>query len=147
MKSFYACLDTGFVKYAPQPLQHLAVADKARKLGGQISFYTMEDFNSLATQGAMRAKIEDKPAVDGVIYFTIQQFFYGGIFNLEFLKFILDRGYEAHFAREDLSIPTRESLDRAFPMLYSSRYLLERDGSRDYWRPVWHLLGNSENVP
>jgi len=137
VKAYYACLDTGFVKYCPQPLQHLAIGDKAKKLDGDVSFYTMEDFETLATQGIAKGKIEEKPAVSGIIYFTVRQFFYGGSFDLKFMRFILDKGYEVHFAREDISIPTAESLDELFPMLYSAQHLLERDEPRDSWRPVW----------
>ena len=137
---YYACLDTGFVKYCPQSLQHLAVANKASKLGGSISFYTMEDFRSLRSQGTARAKIEEKPAVAGIIYFTVRQFFYGGAFDVKMLRFILDEGYEVHFAREDISILTREDLNDLFPILYSARYLLDRDETPDYWRPVWDRI-------
>ena len=137
MKAYYACLDTGFVKYCPQPLQHLAVANKASKLDGGISFYTMEDFETLAFQTTAKGKIEEKPEVAGIIYFTVRQFFYGGSLDLKFMRFILDRGYELHFAREDISIPNSASLDDVFPMLYSAQHLLERDEPRDSWRPVW----------
>lgn len=140
MTEYYACLDTGFVKYCPQPLQHLAVANKASKLGGSISFYSMEDFRGLAFQGAAKAKIEEKPAVAGMIYFTVRQFFYGGAFDVKMLRFILDRGYEVHFAREDISIKSKENLEDLFPILYSAQHLLERDETPDYWRPVWDQM-------
>lgn len=143
MTDYYACLDTGFVKYCPQPLQHLAVADKASKLGGGISFYTMEDFRGLPFQGAVKAKIEERPAVAGIIYFTVRQFFYGGHFDARFLRFVLDQGYEVHFAREDISITSKGRLADLYPILYSSQYLLERDGDRDYWRPVWDWVKNN----
>lgn len=144
MKAYYACLDTGFVKYCPQPLQHLAIGNKASKLDGSVSFYTMEDFDGLAFQGAAKSKIEEKPAVAGIIYFTVRQFFYGGGLDLKFMKFILDRGYEVHFAREDISIPNMASLDDIFPMLYSAQHLVGRDEPRDSWRPVWDWLSENE---
>ena len=143
MKSYYACLDTAYVKYVPQPLQHLSVSNKANKLAGEVTFYTMEDMGSLASQGAMRAKLEERPAVDGIICFSMQQFFYSGKLNLKLLSNVLDSGYEIHFSKEDISIPTRESLDHLFPMLYSSQRLWERDGSRDFWRPIWDQLDDA----
>ena len=144
MRSFYASLDTAFVKYCPQPMQHVVVADKARKLGGEISFYTMEDFNSLAFQGAMRAKIEERPPVEGMVYFTLRQFCYGDRLDLDFMKFILNSGFEVHFAREDISIENLSTLDDAFPMLYSAEHLWRRDASQDYLRPVWESLSTAE---
>lgn len=140
MKAYYACLDTGFVKYCPQSLQHLAIGHKAAKIGGEISFYTMEDFDSLEIQGTARRKINERPAVEGLIYFTVRQFFYGGTLHLDFLRFVLEQGYEVHFAREDISISDKESLDDIFPILYSSQKLFERDEDREFWRPVWDSL-------
>jgi hypothetical protein len=139
MKTYYACLDCAFVKYAPQPLQHLAVGNKASKQGGEISFYTLEDFDTLTNQGATKFKLAERPAVDGLIFFTLRQFFYGGL-NLDFMASILDHGYEVHFAREDISIVNKKALDDLFPMIYSSYQLMQRDEPRDYWRPVWDAL-------
>jgi hypothetical protein len=139
MKAYYACLDCAFVKYAPQPLQHLAVANKASKQGGEVSFYTLEDFDTLSYQGAAKSKLAERPAVNGLIFFTMRQFFYGSL-NLEFLNSILDQGYEVHFAREDVSIHNKEELDQIFPMIYSSYQLMQRDEPREYWRPVWDAL-------
>ena len=82
----------------------------------------------------MVENIEEKPLVDGVIFFTLRQFFYGGNLNLKTLNYILESGYETHFAREDISICSKEDLDRAFPMIYSTYYLLERAEMQDSWR-------------
>ena len=138
MKSYYSCIDSGYVRYAPQPLQHLANTDKARRAGGRVIFYTAEDFESLASQGIIRAKIEQEDGqFDGVIFFTLKQFFYGGEFNFSFLKSILDQGYEVHFARENLSLPDGEALEAAFPLLYASQFVEQRDEPRQFWQPVW----------
>ena len=141
MKSYYSCLDVAFVKYVPQRLQHLAIADKAGKLDGQVSFYTMEDFKTLSKQLSLRAKLEEQPPIEGIIYFTLRQFCYGSGLDLKMLRLILGKGYEVHFAREDISIPDLESLDQVFPMLYSAQVLWERDDNRDNWHPVWNTLG------
>ena len=141
MRYYYACLDCAFVKYAPQPLQHLAVANKASKNGGEISFYTLEDFDTLSYQGAAKSKLAERPAVDGLIFFTLRQFFYGGL-NVKCRASILDQGYEVHFAREDVSIRTKDELDAMFPMIYSSYQLMLRDEPRYYWKPVWDALGD-----
>lgn len=141
MKNFYSCLDTGFIKYVPQPLQHLAISDKAGKLGGKVVFYTAEDFETLESQGVIKAKVQEKSEkFDGIIFFTLKQFFYGGKLNFKFLKFILDSGYEVHFARENISISNIEALYRAFPILYAAQYVSERDDPRDFWKPVWNWL-------
>lgn len=144
MKSFFSFLDTGFIKYVPQPLQHVAVANKAANMGGGVTFSTGEDLDTLVSQGVLRSKIEEKPAIDGLVFFSVRQFFYGGDLNIKLLGSILDGGYEIHFARENFSILTKEELDDAFPMLYSTRYLLERDEPRSYWQPVWDWLSKEQ---
>lgn len=145
MKSYYSCPDTGFVKYAPQPMQHLAIADKAAKLGGRVVFYVPEAFETLASQGVIKAKVEEQPEVDGIVSFTLKQFGYGGRFNFQVLNLILQRGYEVHFARENLSIPDLETLEAAFPMLYATQIVTARDEPSPSqrvkeWRPVWDWL-------
>ena len=144
MKSFYACLDTAFVKYVPQPLQHLAIHEKARKLGGQVSYYTMEDITAMAGHGSVRAKIDEDPVDEGIIYFTLRQFCYGESLDLTFLRYILDKGYGVHFAREDISIFNTGDLDSQFPMLYSTQQLWNRDDDQETWRSVWEQLTNVE---
>lgn len=146
MKNYYAYLDAGFVKYVPQSLQHLSIGDKASKLGGGISFYTAEDFESLASQGAIREKLDERPMIDGIICFTMRQFFYGGSLNLKLLNQILGNGYEVHFSRENVSIPDKGSLERLFPMFYSSQKLLQRDEPRNSWRPIWDQLDIARTV-
>jgi len=53
VKNYYSWIDTAFVKYVPQPLQHLAAHNHASKIGGKIVFYNAEDFETLATHAVM----------------------------------------------------------------------------------------------
>lgn len=140
MKDFFSCPDTGFLKYVPQPIQHIVIADKASKLGGKITFYAPEDFETLKTQGVTRSKLSQRPAVDGIIFFTLKQFCYGEKLNFSLLRNILDSKYEVHFARENLSITSSTALDEMFPMLYATQFVLERDEPRESWRQVWDAL-------
>lgn len=144
MKNYYSWIDTAFVKYAPQPLQHLAAQNQASILGGKIVFYNAEDFVTLSTHTMIKAKIEQKPEVDGIIFFTVQQFFNKGRLNLPFLQFILDKGYEVHFSRENVHIPHREALNELFPLLYATHFVSQRDEPRQVWKPVWDLLSRHE---
>lgn len=137
MKIYYSCLDTGFVKYASQPLQHLANNNKANNLGGKIIFYTSEDFKSLASHGVIKAKLKEQgKKVNGVIFFTIRQFFYGGKLNLKFLGEMIKRGYEVHFSRENISIFDQNDLDEVFPMLYVSQFVIQRDETKNFIKNV-----------
>jgi hypothetical protein len=140
MKVYYSCPDTGFVKQVPQPLQHLAIGSMAEKLGGKVVFYTMEDFETLASQGVIRHKVMQHPDIHGVIFFRLQQFCYGERPNLAFVRMILQAGYELHFARENLSLTTPEAADAFYPLIYSHHYLAGRDENRAFWQPVWDWL-------
>ncbi len=140
MKNYYSWIDTAFVKYVPQPLQHLAANNHASKVGGKIVFYNAEDFETLSTHAVIKAKIEQKPEIDGIIFFTIKQFFNNGQLNFPFLKFILDNGYEIHFSRENVQIPNKETLNELFPLLYATHVVSQRDEPRQVWKPVWDSL-------
>ena len=138
MKNYYSCLDAGFVKYVPQSLQHLANGEKAKKLGGKIIFYTAEDFKTLPSHGVIKAKMDEKQTnINGISFFTLRQFFYGGHFDYKFLKYVLDEGYEVHFAREDISVDNQARLDEFFPIFYATQYVIRRDEAKSSWQ---HLL-------
>ncbi|OGX27142.1 MAG: hypothetical protein A2787_02110 [Omnitrophica WOR_2 bacterium RIFCSPHIGHO2_01_FULL_48_9] len=144
MKSYYSCLDAGFVKYAPQSLQHLANGEKAKKLSGKIIFYTAEDFKTLPSHGVIKAKMDEKQAnIDGIIFFTLRQFFYGGRFDYKFLKYVLDEGYEVHFAREDISVENQQRLDELFPIFYATQFVIKRDEAESSWD---HITGPYERI-
>ena len=58
MNIFYACLDAGFFKYVPPTMQHLAIADMARKQDGSMAF-------AIAALGATGpTRIKGSEAVD-----------------------------------------------------------------------------------
>ena len=147
MSSFYSCPDTGFVKYVPQWLQHMAIADLARKQGGNISFYAMEDFESLPSQMVIKGKLLERPEVDGFVFFTLRQFLYLGNLNLKFLELLLESGYSVHFARESLSIQNIEELKVQFPLLFATQWVFERDESPEFWKSIDDWLTEQEAEP
>jgi hypothetical protein len=124
VKAFFSCLDMGCADVVPQAMQHLVANDYAGKQGGKVSFYTAEDFLTLPEQSVMRAKLKERPAVDGIIFFRFKQFCYGARMNYAFMQEILDAGYELHFARERLPITSMAELDRQFPVLFGAAYSL-----------------------
>ena len=72
MKSFYSCIDGGLS--APQPLQHLAIREYAQKTGGKITFYGAEEVKTLKSQAFIIEKLKRTPGLDGVVFFTLNQF-------------------------------------------------------------------------
>ena len=125
MKSFYSCIDAGLV--VPQPIQHLAIRDKAQKAGGLVTFYGSEESKTLKTQTFIKAKLQRSTGLDGVIFFSLHQFRYGPSFNFKLLRTILGLNLEVHFAREGVSILNAAQLDELFPFLISVDYTTRRD--------------------
>jgi hypothetical protein len=124
MKTFLSILDSGCADIAPQNMQHLVIGDFARQLGGKVTFYTAEDFLTLSTQSVFKAKLSQKPEVDGMIFFRLQQFCYGGTLNYDILKQVLCEGYAVHLARERLSLTSLDDLIDKFDILFGSVYSL-----------------------
>lgn len=125
MKSFYSCIDAGLV--VPQPIQHLAIRDKAQKAGGAVTFYGSEEAKTLKSQAFIKAKLQRSTGLDGVIFFSLHQFRYGESFNFRLLRHILALNLEVHFAREGVSILNAAQLDELFPFLISVDYTTRRD--------------------
>ena len=101
MKQFYACIDSFFP--APQPEQHQAIKRMALREQGEIIFYGAEEYRFAHLQNFIIHKLKRTNNVNGVIFFTLNQFCYAESFNLKILMQIFDIGLSIHFAREDLS--------------------------------------------
>ena len=133
MKVFFSCID-GSIS-APQPVQHLVIRECAQKAGGGISFYGAEEVQVLDTQPFIRLKLTrlKSSGLDGVVFYTLHQFRQGPKFNYELLLSILDLDLEVHFAREGVSIMSRNQLKQMFPFFMSVDFTSRRDKS-DMWR-------------
>ena len=134
MKAFYSVPDTASVREVPQPVQHAAIASFASRLGGEIVFYTMEDRYTLRTHEVIRGKLAEKPAIAGVIFYRLGQFFAGGRMDAAALREILGRGYALGFARERIEIATPQAFEAMFPLLATVVRLQERDRDRGFVR-------------
>jgi hypothetical protein len=112
VKQFYSCIDA--LLPAPQPEQHELSKRKADKEGGHIVFYGAEEYRAVAYQPFILPKLVRTPGIDGVIFFSIDQFCYGKKFNLKLMKDIISLGLSIHFAREDLSFTSFEEITTEF---------------------------------
>lgn len=133
MKAFYSCIDA--LLPAPQPEQHLVIREKARKEGGAITFYGAEEYRSAGAQSFILPKLRRTEGLQGVVFFTLNQFRYSGKLNVPLMAAILDDGLELHFAREDVSLRSRADLERWLPFLIVVDYTKRRDAS-DEWRRI-----------
>jgi hypothetical protein len=133
MKRFYSCIDGGLP--VPQPIQHLAIHDKAAKAQGAVTFYGAEEVRVLRTQPFIKTKLEklkQKEEVDGVVFYTIHQFRYGDTLNFDLMRRILDMGLEIHFARERLSLLVPSEFEAVLPFLMSVDFTHRRDASLEW---------------
>ena len=127
MKKFYSVLDSGVLGLVTQPMQHLVNSDMARRVGGKVIFYTQERLETLSTHSMVRARVAESPAMDGIVFFRLKQLCYGAEFDFAFLSELIERGYEAHFAREVFSVRSRAEFDAAIPTLMTFQYLNDPD--------------------
>ena len=131
MKRFYSWIDTPTL--SPQSLQHLAIREYAKKVGGGVVFYGAEDKSTLPSQAGITAKLRGTLGIEGFIFFTIHQFRYGDSLNWKLLKSIIMSGMEVHFARDGISLYSSEDLSRQFDLLHSIDFTVRRDQSQ-WWR-------------
>ena len=131
MKRFYSWIDTPTL--SPQSLQHLAIHEYAKKVGGGVVFYGAEDKSTLPSQAGITAKLRGTLGIEGFIFFTIHQFRYGDSLNWKLLKSIIMSGMEVHFARDGISLYSSEDLSRQFDLLHSIDFTVRRDQSQ-WWR-------------
>lgn len=132
MKSFYSCTDNGLI--VPQPIQHVIIRNAAQKAGGAVTFYGAEDPLVLEFQPFIRVKLKRTPGLDGVVFFTLQQFMYGESFDYKLLREILASGLEVHFAREGISLLNEKDLDDAFAFIASIDFTKRRDAGEGWKR-------------
>jgi hypothetical protein len=129
MKQFYSCIDVTLT--TPQPEQHELSRRKAVKEGGQIVFYGAEEYRVRRQQPFILNKLSRTSGIDGVIFFSIDQFCYGDRFNLRLLLDILRSRVSVHFSREDISYRTVDEVTENFIALSAYFHALRRRRSID----------------
>ena len=98
----------------PQAEQHYLINKTASLHNGKIVFYGNEDLLSYKTQPFILVKLKRTPNLDGVIFFTINQFCYNEIFNLKKLYEIIDLNLNIYFAREAIFFSSKEDIKNKF---------------------------------
>jgi hypothetical protein len=111
MKLFYSCIDSHIP--SPQPEQHSLIERMAKRCGGKITYSTSEDCSLRNSQAWIEERVERISDVDGLVFFTVEQFFCGRTFNIQLLRRFLSKNIEVHFSRENLSFRNNEDLEFA----------------------------------
>lgn len=118
VKQFYSCTDVTMP--APQPEQHLAANKKASLENGQIISYGAEDIINFKNQMFILDKVQKIiKNIDGVVFFTVDQFCYSETINLKLLKNLIDHKLEVHFSRENISIYNPNDFEKIADSLLS----------------------------
>ena len=129
IKSYYSCLDAKLT--SPQSEQHLVCQSKAKKENGEIVFYGLEEYRVFKLQPFIYEKLINTPNLDGVIFFTINQFCYSDKFNISLICKIIRKKLEIHFAREDISFTNLISLKKSLPLIYSYFHSFKNDRQKN----------------
>lgn len=111
------------IRIAPQAVQHLVIGQFSEKLSGKVTFYTAENTHTRESHEVILAKVKEKPAVDGLIYYRLNQFLSPSKGPaLEVMRTIMAAGYELHFAVDKVSLHKPADLDAFFPMLSATAH-------------------------
>ena len=108
MNSYYSCLDS--ILTTPQAEQHHWINKIAELNNGKVVFYGTEEYFVLDSQPFILNKLTRTPNLNGVIFFTLDQFCYGNKINLPLMVNIIKIKLSIHFARENVSIYDYEHL-------------------------------------
>ena len=117
MNSYYSCLDS--LLTTPQAEQHYWIKQMAEKKNGQVVFYGAEEYFVSNFQPFILNKLKRTPNLNGVIFFTIDQFCYGKKLNISLMIEIIKTGLSIHFAREKISILNNNQLEEQYLELLS----------------------------
>lgn len=132
MKKFYSFLDSGFILHCPQPLQHLVNSSMASKNSGLITFYGAEDIMTLSECKVLKSQLKKGSEINGIIFFSINQFRYSGSFDFKLIGQILDQDLEVHFSRENISIKNKVDLNRMEPLIHFLDISMNRDTTMNF---------------
>tara|TARA_B110000008_G_C16564411_1_gene401611 strand:- start:26 stop:457 length:432 start_codon:yes stop_codon:yes gene_type:complete len=122
LKEYFSFPDISFLKYVPQRVQHITIKDFVKSLNGKITFYGTELPETLKSQLILKNQINKLNIESGIVFFSFYQFTYNNYINFNLIKKILDNNLEIHFARERISITSKEGLQKKSEFLIAVFY-------------------------
>lgn len=120
MKQFYFCTDCTLT--TPQPEQHALGRNMASLLSGQIVFYGSEEITVSHVQPFILQKLYKMSNLDGVLFFSFDQFCYGEGVNFKLLANIIKLKLSIHFVRENLSLYSLVEISEQFLLLSAYKH-------------------------
>ena len=100
-KKYFAFLDVLITEIVTQKIQTVIMNQYLNKYNSEISFYSTEEHNSYKTLNSLESKLNERPKINGFIFYSFLQFCYSERINFKILKKIL-KNYDCFFVREDL---------------------------------------------
>lgn len=112
-KKYFAFLDIVITEIIPQRLQLQIINTYLSKFKSEVSFYSTEAHNSYKSLEILNAKINEKPKIKGLVFYSLLQFCYGENIAITSLKKIL-KNYECVFLRENLILKSEKDFFKNF---------------------------------
>lgn len=100
-KKYFAFLDIIISEIIPQRIQTQVINIHLKKYKSEISFYSTEEHSSYKKLSALKTKINEKPKIEGFVFYSFLQFCYDKKIDFKLLKKIL-KSYSCIFVRENL---------------------------------------------
>ena len=110
-KKYLAILDIVITEIVSQKLQINLIRDFLKKKNSDLVFYSAESHSTFENLNVLKLKIKEKIKIDGIVFYSLLQFFYGGKKNINIINQILKKKIELIFIREGLSIKNKKQLE------------------------------------
>ena len=108
-KKYFAFLDIIITEIIPQRIQTQVINNHLKKYKSEISFYSTEEHSTYKKLSALVTKINEKPKIEGFVFYSFLQFCYDKKINFKLLKRIL-KNYNCIFVRENLKFAKIEDI-------------------------------------
>lgn len=111
-KKYLAILDIVITEIISQKLQISLIKEFVNKNKGDLVFYTTENHATFKNLSILKQKLKEDLKLNGLVFFSILQFFYGEKKNINLLRNILNKGIEVNFIRENLILKNIAQLNK-----------------------------------
>ena len=122
---FLAVLDNALVEFLPQKAQYEVIKNFLNQKKSSLALYIIEDELTYLSSSQLLKKINEKPKVNGFIFFSLLQISFEKEKNIEIIKKILSEKYEVIFYKENIHIRNMTSFKKEF----EKKLLLFRDNN------------------
>jgi hypothetical protein len=135
MKQFYFCTEPRLS--TPQAEQHFWAKRFAKNLNGAVVFYGAEEFRVAHNQPFILPKLLRTPGLDGVLFFSFEQFCLADRLNFKLGTNILQIGLSIHFVRENISFYSVSELTDSILLLSGYKQGMNLSSATSLFQNYW----------